>query len=123
MQHHDLVGHGHGLDLVVGDIDHRVAELLVQLGDLHPHLHAQRRVEVRQRLVEQEDLRLAHDGPPDGDPLPLPARQLPRPPVQKLVDLQELRGRRRRARVDLGLRHAGMFSSPKAMFWRTVMCG
>ena len=30
-EHHDLVGHGHRLDLVVGDVDHRRLELVVQL--------------------------------------------------------------------------------------------
>ena len=30
-QHHDLVGHGHRLDLVVGDVDHRGLQPLVQL--------------------------------------------------------------------------------------------
>ena len=46
LQHHDLVGHGHGLDLVVGDVDHGRAQLLVQPADLDPGLHAQGRVQV-----------------------------------------------------------------------------
>ena len=77
VQHDDLVGHGHRLDLVVGDVDHRVAEVAVQLGDLDAHLHAQLGIEVRQRLVEQEDPRLAHDGAADGDALALAAGELP----------------------------------------------
>jgi hypothetical protein len=60
----DLVGHGHGLDLVVGDVDRGGLEALVQLLDLGAHAHAQLRVEVRERLVEQEHLRVAHDGRP-----------------------------------------------------------
>jgi hypothetical protein len=76
LQHDDLVGERHRLDLVVGDVDHRGAQVLVQLADLHPHVHAQRRVEVRQRLVEQEDLGVAHDGAPDGHALALAARKL-----------------------------------------------
>ena len=47
VQHHDLVGHGHRLDLVVGDVDHGVAEVAVQRRDLDAHLHAQLGVEVR----------------------------------------------------------------------------
>jgi hypothetical protein len=39
-----------------------------------PHLDAQLRVEVRERLVYQERLRLAHDRAPHGDALALPAR-------------------------------------------------
>ena len=35
---HDLVGHGHGLDLVVGDVDRRGLQPLVQLLDLGAHL-------------------------------------------------------------------------------------
>jgi hypothetical protein len=43
----DLVGHGHGLDLVVGHIDRRGLEPLVQFLDLDPHLHPQLGVKVR----------------------------------------------------------------------------
>src|SRR3712207_8172474 len=45
---------------------------------LDPHLHAQLGVEVRQRLVEQEHLRMADDGASQGDPLPLAPRELAR---------------------------------------------
>jgi hypothetical protein len=50
---------------------------LVQLGRSRPASAAQRRVEVGQRLVEQEGLGLAHDGAADGDALALAARELP----------------------------------------------
>ena len=96
-QHHDAVGERHRLDLVVGDEDHGRAEPPVQLLDLHPHLHAQLRVEVGERLVEEEYPRLAHDGAADGDALALAAGKLPGPPVEQLVDLQDLRGLARRA--------------------------
>jgi hypothetical protein len=93
----------------------------VQRRDLHPHLEPQLRVEVRERLVEEEDHRLPHDGPPDGHPLPLPARKLPRAAVEKLVDLEELRRRVHAPLISsLGIR---MFSSPKDRFCRTDMCG
>jgi hypothetical protein len=72
VEHHDLVGHGHRLDLVVGDVDHGVAEVLVELGDLDAHLHPELGVEVRQRLVEQEYPRLADDRPTDRDALAWP---------------------------------------------------
>ena len=75
-QHDDLVGQGHGLDLVVGHVDHGRAQALVQLGDLQAHLDPQLGVEVRQGLVEEEDLGLAHDRPADRDPLALAAREL-----------------------------------------------
>ncbi len=65
----DAVGHGHGLDLVVGDVDDGRAQALVQALDLAAHLAAQLRIEVGQRFVEQEHLGLAHDGAADGDAL------------------------------------------------------
>src|SRR5882672_10548959 len=46
VEHDDLVGHGHGLDLVVGHIDGRGPELLLQLGDFQAHLDAKRGVEI-----------------------------------------------------------------------------
>ena len=57
MHDDDLVGHGHGLDLVVCHIDGRGLQPLVQFLDLGAHGDAQLGVEIRQRLVEEEDLR------------------------------------------------------------------
>ena len=50
----------------------------MQLLELGPHLHSKLGVEVRQRLVEQEDLRRADDRSAHGDALALAARELPR---------------------------------------------
>ena len=47
-QQHDAVRQCHGLDLVVGHIDHGPPKLLVQPLDLDPHLVAQLRVEIAQ---------------------------------------------------------------------------
>ena len=49
---------------------------LMQLLDLDPHGDAQLGVEVRKRLVEEEDLRIAHDGPAHGNTLALAAGKL-----------------------------------------------
>ena len=57
----------------MGDVDDRVAERLVQLGDLDAGLDAQLGIEIGERLVEQEDVRIAHDGAADGDALALAA--------------------------------------------------
>ena len=54
----DQVGRGHGLGLVVGDVDGRVAIFVVQPADFEPHLLAQIGIEIGQRLVEQQRLRL-----------------------------------------------------------------
>ena len=60
----------------------------LEAGDLGPHLHPQLGVEVRQRLVHQEGLGVADDGPAHRHPLPLAARQLRRPAVEHLVELE-----------------------------------
>ena len=104
----DPLAHRHRLDLVVGDVDDRRLEALVEARDLGAGLDAQLGVEVGERLVHEEDGGLADDGPAQGDALALAAgellglarqegRQLDRlgrlldPPVDLLlVDLAEL---------------------------------
>ena len=78
-----------------------MSSLLVQPLELGAHLHAQLGVEVRQRLVEQERLGLAHQRPAHGDALALAAGELRRPAREQLVEPQhgaDLRD----APVDLG---------------------
>ncbi len=57
-QHHNAVCQRHGLHLIMSDINHGGTEIAVQLGDLNAHLAAQFRIEVRERFIEQEDLRM-----------------------------------------------------------------
>ena len=78
----------------MGDVDHGRAKLLVQPRQLDPHLHAQLRVEVGQRLVEQEHLRVADDGAADRDALPLAAREFLRMPVEQRLELEDACGLR-----------------------------
>ena len=66
----------------MGDVDRRRLEPLMQFLDLGAHLHPQLGVEIGQRLVEQEDLRVAYDCPAHRDALALAARQLTRIPVE-----------------------------------------
>ena len=54
--------------------------------------HAQLGVQVGERLVEEEDLRLAHDGAADGHALALAAGQGRGLALQELLDAQDLRG-------------------------------
>ena len=68
-----------------------VPHLLVQRLDLGPHLHPELGVEVRERLVEQEDRRVAHDGAAHRDALALAAGELRRPPVEDRGHLEERR--------------------------------
>ena len=90
--HDDAVAHAQRLDLVVRDVEGRHAEPLLQLDDFGAHLHAQRRVEVGERLVHQEDARLAHDGAAERHALPLAAGQFLRPPLKDAFDAEHLRG-------------------------------
>ena len=64
----------------------------MQLLDLGAHGDAELGVEVRQRLVEQEHLRVAHDGAPHGDALALAARELARIASEELGQTQDLGG-------------------------------
>ena len=121
VQHGDAIAHRHRLDLVVGDVDGRDAEPLLQRGDLGAGLDAELGVEVRQRLVHEEDLRLAHDRPPHRHPLTLTARQLGRLAVEVLLEVEDAcRFLDPLPRSDL----ATFFTLRwKPMFSATVMCG
>ena len=48
--------HGHRFELVVGDVDHGLADPAVQLDQLGAHMGAELGIEVRERLVEKEDV-------------------------------------------------------------------
>ena len=93
----DAVGHGHRLDLVVRHVDGRRAELAVQLLDLAAHLLAEPRIEIGERLVEEEGLRLADDGAAHGDALPLAAGERPRPSFEQAFQPKRAGGDRRTA--------------------------
>src|SRR5690606_1274703 len=61
-------------------------------GDLGTGLHTQLRVEVRQRLVHEEHLRLAGDGATHGDTLTLTTREGLRLAAQVLLEVEQLGG-------------------------------
>ena len=64
----------------------------MQVGDLNPGVHPQCRIKVRQRFVKEEEFRLAHNGPADGNPLTLTARQFRGVAVQVLFQIQHPAG-------------------------------
>src|SRR5450756_362167 len=66
------------------------AKLRVQLFDLGAHLHPEFCVQVGQRLVEQEHLRVAHDGAAHGYALALAARELARVALKVLHQSQNV---------------------------------
>src|SRR5438876_32365 len=64
----------------------------MELLEHRTRLDAQLRVEVRERLVHQEDGGLTRDRSADGDALPLPAGELFRLALEQLADAEHLRG-------------------------------
>ena len=81
---------GQRLFLVVRHVEHGDAERLLQPSDLAAHLDAQLGVEIGERLVEQQDVRLDHHCAGDRDALELAAGQLMRPALAIAVELHQL---------------------------------
>ena len=93
VHHHDAFPHRHRLGLVVRDVDHRRTELMVKTDDLRTHLDAHLRVQIGQRLVEEEDRGLTDDRAAERDALTLSARQRLGKPLQVVRQPQRVRGR------------------------------
>ena len=72
------------------DVDDRRAESLMQSGDLGSHLNTELRVQVGQRLVHQEDLRVTDDRTAHRDTLSLAAGQSLRLSVKELIKVKDL---------------------------------
>src|SRR3546814_16819359 len=72
--------------LIVGDVDRREAELLLQLADVLAHTPAQLGVEIGERLVAQQNRRLQHQRAGDRDALLLAAGE---PAAQPLTNHSE----------------------------------
>ncbi len=102
MHHGDARGERHRLDLIVGDVDRGLAERLVQLLDLGAHLDAELGVEIGERLVEQEEGRVADQRAAHGDALALAAGKLARLAMEQPLDLEKAGDARDRG-VLLGL--------------------
>ena len=78
----NAVAHAHRLDLIVGHIDGGDADPLLELLDLQARRGAQFGVEVRERFVEQQRGRLAHERARERDTLAFAAGELTRPPIE-----------------------------------------
>ena len=122
VHHRDHVGHRHGLDLVVGDVDRGGADAVVQPAQLLAHQLAERGIERAQRLVHQERLGPAHDGAAQRHALAVAAGEAADRPVEQMVDAQELRGLLDPAGGSRRAARPGA-ESGKPMFRRTFMCG
>ena len=81
--HGDAVAHRQRLVLVVGDVDERDPERLLDALELDLQVHAQARVERAERLVEQQHRRLEHERARQRDALLLAAGELRRAPVRR----------------------------------------
>ena len=86
----DAGSHGHSFGLVMGNVDEGGLQALMQLGDLSTHLNAQLRVEVGERLVEEEDLRITDDGAAERNALTLTTGQSLRLTGEQLLNAQDL---------------------------------
>ena len=120
--HRDAIAHRHRLGLVVRDVDGRDAEVALDARDLGAHLDAELRVEVRERLVHEERLRVADDRAAHRDPLPLAARERPRLLLQRVGEAEDDArppGRAGRSRPSGTPR----ILSAKPMFLSAFMCG
>ena len=76
VHNHDFVAHGQGFFLVMGDEDEGNADLLLDALQFTLHLLAQLQVQGAQGLVQQQDVRLVHQGAGDGNTLLLAAGEL-----------------------------------------------
>ena len=90
VHHRDLVGHAHGLDLVVGDVDHRLLQLALDALQLAAHILAESGVQIAERLVEQEDAGLRDHAAAERDLLHVVDAQAPGVHRQHRRELQQL---------------------------------
>ncbi|MCY1531503.1 hypothetical protein D9M68_667310 [compost metagenome] len=89
VEYRDAVAHGQRLGLVVGDVDHREAELVVQALDLELHLFAQLLVQGAERFVHQHDVRREDQCAGQCHPLPLAAGELAGIAVAEVLQLDQ----------------------------------
>ena len=107
--------------LIVRDVDRGDADAVLNLADGVAHLDAQLRVEVGERLVHQQHVRLDDDGAGERDALLLTAGKALGQAVGILGDLHGPKISSTRRLISFFGRWR--FSRPKATFSRTVMCG
>jgi len=74
IDHCNPVRKGQGLFLVVSDIDGGDREVPLEFADLGAYLDANLRIQVAQRLVQEQHRRTQDEGPGEGNTLLLPPR-------------------------------------------------
>ena len=118
----DLVGHRHGLELVVGDVDGGRLDAVVQLAQLAAHEVAELGVERAERLVHEERHRPADDGAAERHALAVAAGEAARPAGRgdgRCAGSRAVSSTRSR----ISARGTPWHFSGKPMFCRTFMCG
>ena len=88
----DPVTERHCFDLIVRDVDECGVDLLTKTDDLRTHLSAEFRIQVGERLVHQNDLRLSYNCTSDCNTLSLAAGKRLRESVKDFRDLQRAGG-------------------------------
>ena len=110
VHHGDPLAHHHGFQLIVGDVDRGGAQLLLQADEVALKRLAPAGVQVAQRLVQQQHLRITHHAAPQSDPLPLAPGQLGGAALQQIADPQHF-GRLAHAAFDLRPRQAAQLET------------
>ena len=90
--HHNPIGHGERLSLVVRHVDGGDANATLKFPNEITHLVAKSGVQVGQRLIEQQYPRLNDQRASQGDPLLLSTRQLARVPLAETDQLNRVHG-------------------------------
>ena len=102
----DAVGKRHRLGLVVGDVDRRDAEAALQGADILAQLLAQFGVEIGERLVEKQDVRLDDERASERDALLLTAGELARIAFAERGEIDQVENAPSTRRRDLVARNA-----------------
>src|SRR5262249_35275754 len=90
IHHGNARSHRHSFHLVVGYVDKRGPQALVQLADEGAGFDAELGVQARKRLVHQEHRWLPHQGTTYRHTLALTAGELARLTIQQLLDVEAL---------------------------------
>ena len=85
----DPVRHHHGLLAIVGDMDRSNADLLLDRLDLMAHGRPDARIEVGERLIEQQNARIDRERPAERHPLALTAGELCHRPLGQALEAEQ----------------------------------
>src|SRR5262249_11872157 len=88
--HDDAVGHRQCFLQVVGDVERGDAEAVLEVAKFDAHIGAQLRIEIRQRLVEQQHRGLEYEGARQRHTLLLATRKLGGAPGTKFAHLHHV---------------------------------